>query len=72
MKNIKLHEYILGFLFISAIYLLIIHFTLGIKTIYDSFGFLGIFLPIIFLYVFGLIGFYLFKRRRNKFSYRFR
>lgn len=66
LKNrISFNEHVLGFLFIGAIYLLIIQFTFSIRAFLNAFGILTFLLPIIFLYVFGLIGFYLFKTKKK-------
>jgi len=70
MIKIKYSDYILGFLWITVIFLLIVHLTFGIKEFFGVFGIMGILLPSIFLYGFGLIGFYLFKRKKKVYTNR--
>ena len=65
MIKSKYSDYIIGFVWITAIFFLIIHFTFGIKEFFNVYGIIGILLPSIFLYCFGLVGFYLFKRKKK-------
>ena len=65
MIKLKYSDYIIGFAWITAIFLLIVQFTFGIKEFFNVYGMMGILLPSIFLYCFGLVGFYLFKRKKK-------
>ena len=65
MIKSKYSDYILGFVWITAIFFLIVHLTFGIKEFFSVYGIMGFLVPSIFLYCFGLIGFYLFKRKKK-------
>ena len=65
MIKLEYWEYIIGFLWIIGIFLLIISLTFGLRNFFETFGVMGILIPSGFLYIFGLIGFYLFKRKNN-------
>ena len=65
MNKLKYSDYTIGFVWITAIFLLIVQFTFGIKEFFNVYGMIGILLPSIFLYCFGLVGFYLFQKKEK-------
>ena len=64
MAKSKYLDYIMGFIFITFIFLLIVHLTFGMKEFFKIYGFIGIIIPSVFLYVFGLLGYYIFRRKK--------
>ena len=65
MIKSKHSYYILGFLLINVIFFLIVQWSFGINEFFKIYGLIGFLLPSVFLYCFGLIGFYLFKRKEK-------
>ena len=65
MIKSKYLDYILGFLWINVIFLFIVQWSFGIKEFFKIYGIIGFLIPSVLLYCFGLIGFYLFKRKEK-------
>lgn len=65
-KMKKVTEFIIGILFLTSIVLLVLSYLIGLRNIVSSFGIKGIIIPILFVILFGLGGYFLINKIKHK------